>query len=266
LLSLVVSFPVHLAQRMAAEVLSVDDIQLVYPSQSSPSASRSPSPPHHSPIPVDDDDAPPIDHPEPAPRKPSLTSKPPSRVANGVVRIEDNAAAKEKKAKPSSSAKPGSSAAGAKPKSTKSAAARSPSPSPPPPSRPPLQTVRLDIPLGGPEDYEVDIAVLSKSTGQRAPTPVAAPKRDTSDDSHSDGDDEGEGDGKKVKRRRKRKNVASEYYDTNDPFIDDSELAQDERTFFAQTKQKGFYVSSGQVALLNKYVYEQSPSRSTDCV
>lgn len=35
-----------------------------------------------------------------------------------------------------------------------------------------------------------------------------------------------------------------------DPFIDDSELAVDERTFFAQTKQQGFYVSSGQVALL----------------
>ena len=51
-----------------------------------------------------------------------------------------------------------------------------------------------------------------------------------------------------------KKNRTSEYYDTTDPFIDDSELAQDERTFFAQTKQKGFYVSSGQVALLNTYV------------
>lgn len=53
---------------------------------------------------------------------------------------------------------------------------------------------------------------------------------------------------------QQRRHHASEYYDTADPFIDDSELAQDERTFFAQTKQKGFYVSSGQVALLNKYV------------
>ncbi|KAJ8509043.1 hypothetical protein ONZ45_g8762 [Pleurotus djamor] len=43
---------------------------------------------------------------------------------------------------------------------------------------------------------------------------------------------------------------ASEYYDVNDPFIDDSELAIDERTYFAQTKQQGFYVSSGEVALL----------------
>lgn len=51
-----------------------------------------------------------------------------------------------------------------------------------------------------------------------------------------------------------KKNRSSEYYDTTDPFIDDSELAQDERTFFAQTKQKGFYVSSGQVALMNTSV------------
>ena len=36
----------------------------------------------------------------------------------------------------------------------------------------------------------------------------------------------------------------------SDPFIDDSELALDERTYFAQTKQQGFYVSSGEVALL----------------
>lgn len=52
-----------------------------------------------------------------------------------------------------------------------------------------------------------------------------------------------------------KKNTASEYYDVHDPFIDDSELALDERTYFAQTKQQGFYVSSGEVALLkDKYV------------
>jgi len=52
-----------------------------------------------------------------------------------------------------------------------------------------------------------------------------------------------------------RRNAAMEYYDTSDPFIDDSELPMDERTFFAQTKQQGFYVSSGEVALLkDKYV------------
>ena len=52
-----------------------------------------------------------------------------------------------------------------------------------------------------------------------------------------------------------KKSAVSEYYDTSDPFIDDSELAIDERQFFAQTKQQGFYVSSGEVALLkDKYV------------
>lgn len=55
--------------------------------------------------------------------------------------------------------------------------------------------------------------------------------------------------------REQRRNAAMEYYDTSDPFIDDSELPMDERTFFAQTKQQGFYVSSGEVALLkDKYV------------
>ena len=52
-----------------------------------------------------------------------------------------------------------------------------------------------------------------------------------------------------------QKHAVSEYYDTSDPFIDDSELAIDEHQFFAQTKQQGFYVSSGEVALLkDKYV------------
>lgn len=52
-----------------------------------------------------------------------------------------------------------------------------------------------------------------------------------------------------------KKSAVSEYYDTTDPFIDDSELAIDQRQFFAQTKQQGFYVSSGEVALLkDKYV------------
>ncbi|KIP05958.1 hypothetical protein PHLGIDRAFT_91452 [Phlebiopsis gigantea 11061_1 CR5-6] len=63
----------------------------------------------------------------------------------------------------------------------------------------------------------------------------------------------------KPKKRRKRKNAAQEYYDTSDPFIDDSELAVDERTFFAQTKQQGFYVSSGQVALLTDKAPAKKP-------
>ncbi|KAI0348857.1 hypothetical protein OH77DRAFT_1526104 [Trametes cingulata] len=55
--------------------------------------------------------------------------------------------------------------------------------------------------------------------------------RDTSDESK--GDDEGElkekeKDKSKTKKRKKRRHHASEYYDTSDPFIDNSELAQDE--------------------------------------
>jgi hypothetical protein len=53
--------------------------------------------------------------------------------------------------------------------------------------------------------------------------------------------------------------LTAEYYDVHDPFIDDSELALDERTYFAQTKQQGFYVSSGEVALLkDKYVHRSN--------
>ncbi|KAG2064926.1 hypothetical protein BDR04DRAFT_1109359 [Suillus decipiens] len=136
----------------------------------------------------------------------------------------------------SSSSKPASTI---KPKS-KAQRPRSPSPTPPPPPPPPLQTIRLQINLGGPDNYEVDIATLAKTTGQRQPTPPP-PKADTSD---SEGEDDGE------PKKKKKKHATSEYYDVNDPFIDDSELNIDNRTHFAQTKQQGFYVSSGEVALM----------------
>lgn len=63
-----------------------------------------------------------------------------------------------------------------KPKSAKPKP-RSPSPSPPPPPPPPpqLQTVRLKICLGGPSNYEVDIAKQARETGQRPPTPTPIP-------------------------------------------------------------------------------------------
>jgi hypothetical protein len=78
--------------------------------------------------------------------------------------------------KPSPEAKGKAKPASGKPKSTK-ARARSPSPSPPPlVPPPPLQTVRLDIQLGGPDNYEVDVAALAKATGQRAATPPTAVK------------------------------------------------------------------------------------------
>lgn len=156
----------------------------------------------------------------------------------------------------------------AKPKSTRHARSPSPSP-PPPPTRPPLRTIRLEIKLGGPNNYEVNLSTLAKEDNQRPPTPEPV-KRDSSD---SEGEAEGGDEGKPQPKKRRvciqclelhsgrkyilttcfyeqRRNAAMEYYDTSDPFIDDSELPMDERTFFAQTKQQGFYVSSGEVALL----------------
>lgn len=97
--------------------------------------------------------------------------------------------------------------ASGKPRSTK-ARARSPSPSPPPPvPPPPLQTIRLDIKLGGPDNYEVDVAALAKATGQRPATPPPAVKRY---ESESDGEGAREsgmgsdGGDKKSKKVRKR--------------------------------------------------------------
>ena len=79
--------------------------------------------------------------------------------------------------------KPASAAGtGPKPKSSKHSRPRShsPTPPPPPPPPPPLNTIRLDIKLGGPEKYEVDIAVLARASGQRPPTPPP-PKPDISE-------------------------------------------------------------------------------------
>jgi hypothetical protein len=150
--------------------------------------------------------------------------------------IDQQPPSKKLKSSSNSSPKPASTI---KPKS-KPQRPRSPSPTPPPPPPPPLQTIRLQINLGGPDNYEVDIATLAKTTGQRQPTPPP-PKADTSD---SEGEDDGE------PKKKKKKHTTSEYYDVNDPFIDDSELNIDNRTHFAQTKQQGFYVSSGEVALM----------------
>ncbi|EIW56386.1 uncharacterized protein TRAVEDRAFT_21578 [Trametes versicolor FP-101664 SS1] len=234
---------------------------------SSPPPSSSPA--HHSPIPIDDVDTPlPVDLLVPENAVDDAVSSNEAPVAGEST--------KGKKSKPSSNV----AAAGpsAKPKSSKSAAPRASSPSPPPPpARRPLETIRLDIQLGGPEDYEVNVSELAKATGQRQATPVPEVKIPGDSSDESDGDDEPGDDkvklGDKVKtdeketltaKKRKRRHHASEYYDTADPFIDDSELAQDERTFFAQTKQKGFYVSSGQVALLNKAPQRKPKSKKVN--
>ncbi|KAI0076864.1 hypothetical protein K474DRAFT_1675275 [Panus rudis PR-1116 ss-1] len=212
-----------------------------------PSSSQSAqSPPHRpEPIVVDDDSVAPS--PVEPPPPPSSATETGNASSTSAADEPPNPPVKEKKKiRPTTLPLKPASTAGAKASKAK---ARSPSPTPPPPpARPPLQTVRLEIKLGGPENYEVDISQLCKAAGLRSETPVPA-KRDTSDDSNSEGDDEG--DGKPKEKKRRKRNNASDYYDVSDPFIDDSELAQEERTYFAQTKQQGFYVSSGQVALLD---------------
>ncbi|KZV72651.1 hypothetical protein PENSPDRAFT_733425 [Peniophora sp. CONT] len=128
----------------------------------------------------------------------------------------------------------------AKPKPKRKARSASRSPPPPAPA-PPLQTIRLEFALGGPDNYEVDIAVRAVETGQRAqspgpPVPIPLPQEEIPPEEPAG-----------AKKRRRRRNLD---YDLHDPFIDDSDLAQDQRQYIAQTKQAGFYVSSGEVALL----------------
>lgn len=132
-----------------------------------------------------------------------------------------------------------------KPKSTKTSKPRSRSPTPPPPRQPLLQTIRLEVNLGGPEHYDVNIGNLAKASGQRPSSPPPQTQAQAQDT--SDSEDEG---ADRPKAKKKKKHIASEYYDVTDPFIDDSELNIDNRTHFAQTKQQGFYVSSGEVALM----------------
>ncbi len=151
-------------------------------SASSTTTSPRPSPPaHHYSPPVDIDS-----------RASSASLVPPPVVIDAASSSEAASTAdgaRGRKSKPSSS-NVAAAPPGAKPKSTKSAVPRASSPSPPPPpARQPLQTIRLDIQLGGPEDYEVNIRELAKATGQRPATPAPEPKPDTSDE--SDGDDEG---------------------------------------------------------------------------
>ncbi|KAF6748232.1 hypothetical protein DFP72DRAFT_820655 [Ephemerocybe angulata] len=151
-----------------------------------------------------------------------------------------------------------------KSKATKPRKHRTPSPSPPPVAPPPpLRTVRLEITLGGPSNYEVDVRNLSKETGQRDATPPPpAPPPESEDEEAAKAvktEEEVPEGGAAKKKKRKKKSVAQEYYDTNDPFIDDSELAVDQRTYFAQTKQTGFYVSSGEVALLKDVKSPKKP-------
>ncbi|KAF8331846.1 uncharacterized protein EI90DRAFT_3154274 [Cantharellus anzutake] len=146
----------------------------------------------------------------------------------------------------------------AKPKSK----ARPRSPTPPPPPQPAPITIRLDIPLGGPSNYAVNILECAKEAGQHPPTPPPRRRDSVSGSEDDDDDDEKSKGGQandtasklnipvKPRRRRRRADPENEYYDLNDPFIDDSDLGVDAPTHFAQTKQKGFYVNSGDVTLV----------------
>jgi len=95
-----------------------------------------------------------------------------------------------------------------------------------------LQTIRLEIKLGGPDNYEVDMAALAKATGQRTATPPPAVKRYESDSDGEAAPESGMGTdgGGEKKAKKKKKNLGTEHYDLTDPFIDDSELAIDERS------------------------------------
>lgn len=100
--------------------------------------------------------------------------------------------------------KPSSKPPSSKPRSSKPHKARSPSPTPPPPPppAPPLQTIRLEIKLGGPNNYAVDIAEVSRSTGQRPPTPTQPGVGHVSDSEDDDDDEKGKEKGKGKSKKK----------------------------------------------------------------
>ena len=178
-------------------------------SSKSSSPPPSPSPAQNSPIVVDDDS-----HASSTDLPPPLAAADPAASSSEAAPAEG---ARGRKSKPSS-ATVAVAPPGAKPKSTKSAAPRA-SPSPPPhPARQPLQTIRLDIQLGGPDDYEINISDLAKATGQRPATPVPdLGKHDTSDESEGEGEPEPEpapadADTQQKGKRRKRVSTPLPHY------------------------------------------------------
>ena len=182
---------------------ALDDSDSADDSEETASPPPSPPPAHHSPIPVDDDSHPSSAElaPPPPAADASASSAEPAAPAEG---------ARGRKSKPSSS-NVAAAPSGAKPKSSKSAVPRPSTPSPPPPpARQPLQTIRLEIQLGGPEDYEVNISDLAKATGQRPATPVpeALKRGDTSDESDADEDGGHKSDAKQQPQGKRRKKVS----------------------------------------------------------
>lgn len=202
-----------------------------------------------APTPTDDKQVIFISSREPTPQPAKSDSKAPSTIAIPTL-IHPTPSTLEQPKSNAKSAKPSSKAA-------KKAPSRSPSPPPPPPVI--VQTIRLEIKLGGPDNYEVNVRRKAKETGQREESPeLAPPPEHVSDGSE---DEKGEEDKNEEKPKKKRKKgISKDHYDTADPFIDDSLLFLDERTFFAQTKQQGFYVSSGEVALMKDASKVRAPA------
>lgn len=113
-----------------------------------------------------------------------VKSESPSEVEHRDSIVDTKPASSASQAGPSTSAAAPNAVNILKPKSksakVKASHPRSPSPTPPPPPVP-MQTVRLEFPLGGPDNYEVHISHMARDSGQRPPTPVRVIKPDLSD-------------------------------------------------------------------------------------
>jgi hypothetical protein len=284
--------PVPLTLSSALQSLSVTNPDSPSPSHHEHhSASPNPRPPSSQSKPLHVNSLPPpIENPNPTTEAPDVVMTNPGGEESAVAMEVDNVDASQSSAEnnpqqpsPASSTSPIH--ADATPATATTTAASSenkpkgkgkprtkpaapPTPPAEPAAPPPRPTVRLNIPLGGPTNYSVSILELARDTGQRPPTPPPV-RRDSvsgSDDDSEPDEDANTNEGKKKKntglstRKRaklaKEKAEAAEYYDLDDPFIDDSDLGVDAPTHFAQTKQKGFYVSSGEVQLVkDEYVF-----------
>ncbi|KZV82788.1 hypothetical protein EXIGLDRAFT_843431 [Exidia glandulosa HHB12029] len=210
-----------------------------------------------------------VEESEPAPdasssKPPSPSPKPdlPPAVTNGETKAES--APRETTPAGKTGKKPSSAAA--KPKSKRQHRSPTPPPKPPPPMQTVRMTIKLDTGKSSNREYAFDLAKMAEEQGMqlRPPQPILRLESDSEDDDAGGGNNSAEEAAKaieerfkdlekqeKPKKRRKRKRT-DEQYDLEDEFIDDSELAIEERKFFAQTKQTGFYVSSGEVALLRE--------------
>lgn len=96
---------------------------------------------------------------------------------------------------------------------------------PPPPVRPPMQTIRLELALGGPENYQFDVSDAARKAGMLPPLPelptviTAAESEDSEEEEAKKKDAAASASGEPKKRKRRKKLVDT--YDTHDPFIDD---------------------------------------------